>query len=65
MEEEKLEEVRLKILSPFSNESIGLSNVYRRLQLYFDNDIQFDIESAVNEGTEIRFSYPANRSTIS
>lgn len=58
MDEATLMTVREKIHSSGANDSIGLSNVYRRLQLYFKNDVEFTIESALGTGTEIRFSYP-------
>ena len=38
--------------------SIGLTNVYRRLKMYFGNEMQFLIESEVNCGTVIIISVP-------
>ena len=38
--------------------SIGIRNVYRRLRLYYGEDISFVIESRVNKGTTIYFTIP-------
>ena len=38
--------------------SIGIRNVYRRLRLYYGEDISFVIESRVNRGTTIYFTIP-------
>ena len=39
--------------------SIGVSNVYRRLHLYFGEDFSFRIESKPGEGTRILFRIPS------
>lgn len=39
--------------------SIGVSNVYRRLHLYFGEDFSFQIESKPGEGTRILFRIPS------
>ncbi len=38
--------------------SIGIRNVYRRLRLYYGEDISFKIESQINTGTTIYFTIP-------
>lgn len=38
--------------------SIGLRNVYRRLRLYYGEDVAFNIESRINAGTTIYFTVP-------
>ncbi|EPR14311.1 sensor histidine kinase [Ruminiclostridium papyrosolvens] len=38
--------------------SIGLRNVYRRLKLYYGEDVSFNIESHINAGTTIYFTIP-------
>lgn len=38
---------------------IGLTNVYRRLRIYYGNDVQFNIESEENCGTLITITLPA------
>ncbi len=38
--------------------SIGLRNVYRRLRLYYGEDVSFNIESHINVGTTIYFTVP-------
>lgn len=41
-----------------SNNSIGLKNVYRRLQLLYGPSCEFEIKSAPGEGTKITFRIP-------
>ncbi|UUZ79745.1 sensor histidine kinase [Paenibacillus sp. P26] len=41
---------------------IGIRNVYRRLKLYYEDRVRFDIASTPNEGTEIRFELPPSAS---
>ena len=41
-----------------SSGSIGLSNVYRRLQMYFGSDLQFNIDSEENCGTIVTLVIP-------
>lgn len=38
--------------------SIGIRNVYRRLRLYYGEDVSFNIESRINAGTTIYFTIP-------
>ncbi|ACL74536.1 sensor histidine kinase [Ruminiclostridium cellulolyticum] len=38
--------------------SIGIRNVYRRLRLYYGENISFNIESCINTGTTIYFTIP-------
>ena len=38
--------------------SIGIRNVYRRLRLYYGEDVSFNIESHINLGTTIYFTVP-------
>ncbi len=38
--------------------SIGIRNVYRRLRLYYGEDVSFNIESQINLGTTIYFTVP-------
>ncbi|MCT4544026.1 MAG: sensor histidine kinase [Vallitalea sp.] len=55
-----LERLRNGLTNPSANEaSVGIFNVYRRLQLYFDKDFVFNINSEVNKGTTVSFSIPA------
>ena len=37
---------------------IGLNNVYRRLQLHFDKNFQFNIYSHIGIGTKVSLSIP-------
>jgi two-component system sensor histidine kinase YesM len=62
MEPDRLEEVLSHIRgSEESNSSIGIRNVYRRLKLYYGDDVSFDIESRINSGTRVSFAIPLMR----
>lgn len=41
-----------------SGNSIGIRNVYRRLELYYDDQVRFDISSSPEEGTTVSFDIP-------
>jgi len=41
-----------------SGSSIGIRNVYRRLELYYDDQVRFDISSSPEEGTTVSFDIP-------
>ncbi|GIO86003.1 histidine kinase [Paenibacillus faecis] len=41
-----------------SGSSIGIRNVYRRLELYYDDQVRFDISSRPEEGTTVSFDIP-------
>lgn len=49
----------LESSSRISGTGIGLTNVYRRLKIYYGNDVQFNIESEENCGTLITISLPS------
>lgn len=40
--------------------SYGISNIYKRLKLYFGAKVSFNIESVLNEGTTVQFTIPIN-----
>ncbi|WZL81717.1 histidine kinase [Vallitaleaceae bacterium 9-2] len=44
--------------------SVGLQNVFRRIQLIYGNDAKIWIESSQNEGTSIMISFPATLETM-
>lgn len=39
--------------------NIGIRNVYRRLRLYYGDEVSFDIKSSMNKGTTVSFTIPA------
>ena len=43
------------------SENIGIRNVYRRLHLYYGNEISFDIASTVDKGTAVSFIIPIEK----
>lgn len=58
MDEEKLNSIRNKLkdakIETLSNsKSIGILNTYMRLQMYCNNNMKFEINSRLKEGTEI------------
>lgn len=57
MDRETLERVNAGLAS--SGKSIGLANVYKRLQLLYGNRCTFAIESGPSAGTKISLSFPA------
>ncbi|MFD3259099.1 sensor histidine kinase [Paenibacillus lentus] len=59
MEAGKLREVILAVRNENSSgTSIGIRNVYRRLELYYDDQVRFDIVSQPHLGTEISYDIP-------
>lgn len=69
MSPERLEELQsclrlgLDSSSGSQGSGIGLTNVYRRLKMYFGNAMQFSIESEENCGTVIAISLPVEEET--
>ncbi len=60
MSAEQLREVREKIADPESK-SIGLTNLNRRLQLYYGEACMLHIESVEGEGTKVSFCIPIHK----
>lgn len=61
MSSEKLEEVRNKIFESVNiqeQDSIGLANVFKRLRLFFDDEVQIDIDSEEEKITKIQIVIP-------
>jgi two-component system, sensor histidine kinase YesM len=59
MDSETLRRILLHIRSEVeTKEHIGIRNVYRRLKLYYEDRVHFEIKSEPNEGTEIYFVIP-------
>lgn len=64
--QEKLQEIKEKIeKADFEifkdSKSIGMLNAYIRMKMYFNNDITFEIESNINEGTDITIRVPLSK----
>jgi len=55
MDKSNLESLRKKI---WSGESVGLSNVYRRILYAFDKKASFSINSTIGSGTEVLLTIP-------
>ena len=58
MDEEQLQQVILNYSDKSKKSSIGLSNVYRRLNLLYSPACEFHITSALGKGTEVSFRTP-------
>lgn len=59
MEASKLKEIMYSVRNEGSSEAnIGIRNVYRRLELYYNDQVRFGITSSPNEGTEVSFDIP-------
>ena len=58
MDEEQLQQVILNYSDKSKKSSIGLSNVYRRLNLLYGPACEFHIASALGKGTEVSFRTP-------
>lgn len=43
-----------------NRKGIGISNIYQRLKLFYEEDVKFEIESKVGEGTRITIIIPDN-----
>ncbi|SDW04390.1 sensor histidine kinase [Paenibacillus sp. PDC88] len=60
MDKERLQEVLYHMRSEEESGgyNIGLRNVYRRLELYYDDKVKFNLVSRIGEGTEVSFEIP-------
>lgn len=55
----KLREMLVAVRSEnVSGSSIGIRNVYRRFELYYRDQVRFDISSKLHQGTEVSFAIP-------
>lgn len=63
IEEDKLKEI-MEELNGEDNfcENVGIRNVYKRLHLYYGNDVEFNIESEINKGTIVHYGININAS---
>lgn len=59
IEASKLKELLFNVQNESSSgTNIGVRNVYRRLELYYEDQVRFDISSVPNEGTVVTFDIP-------
>lgn len=59
MTDEKLKELRAMLSGqPAAGKSVGLWNVYRRLNLYYGDTCSFEIDSVYGSGTKCQISIP-------
>lgn len=59
IEPEQLREMLLTVRSEnTSGNSIGIRNVYRRFELYYNDQVRFNINSKPGQGTEVSFEIP-------
>ncbi len=57
--EEQLEQIKGTLSENKKEKGIGIANIYQRLHLFYGEDVVFDIQSKVGEGTKIRIVIPA------
>lgn len=68
---ERLEEIKWRLVETapqeknFLGESIGLKNVYQRLNLYYQGRFSFDLESGPDQGTRIQIIIPLVEERVS
>lgn len=60
MDKERLQEVlyHMRSKEESGGSNIGIRNVYRRLELYYDDKVDFNLVSRIGEGTEVSFEIP-------
>ncbi|GAB1154211.1 hypothetical protein YWY31_02360 [Paenibacillus illinoisensis] len=60
MDKERLQEVlyHMRSKEESGGNNIGIRNVYRRLELYYDDKVNFNLVSRIGEGTEVSFEIP-------
>jgi two-component system sensor histidine kinase YesM len=60
MDKDQLRQVLTNMRSKEESEgsNIGIRNVYRRLELYYEDKVNFNIVSKLGEGTEVSFKIP-------
>ncbi|MEC0238706.1 histidine kinase [Paenibacillus dokdonensis] len=59
MDSSRLKEIIMSVRKENSTGiSIGIRNVYRRLELYYNDQVRFDIVSTPNQGTTVFFEIP-------
>lgn len=61
MSREELEQVIENYKDKNKKNSIGLSNVYRRLNILYGSECRFQINSSTEDGTEVSFRIPVMR----
>lgn len=62
MDREKLELIRRQLAEEGGgSENIGICNVYRRLKLYYGDEVKFRIISKLKFGTQVLLDIPVNR----
>jgi len=59
--DEKIEEMYNSIKFDSDNKSVGLRNVYQRLKIYHGDEVEFIIDSELDEKTTIRLEIPLKR----
>jgi two-component system sensor histidine kinase YesM len=64
IEHNKLKEIIENLeLEDNSCENVGITNVYKRLHLYYGDEVEFDIKSEMNKGTTVHYGININKHT--
>ncbi|OAB77705.1 sensor histidine kinase [Paenibacillus crassostreae] len=62
MDEHRIQEVIESISKiDYSGAHVGIRNVYKRLELYYDGCVEFRIESQLGRGTRVEFTIPLSQ----
>lgn len=62
IENNKLKEIIENLeLEDNSCENVGITNVYKRLHLYYGDEVEFDIKSEMNKGTTVHYGININK----
>ena len=63
IQEDKAKEILMNLEGDiYATGSIGIKNVYRRLKLYYGEELKFFIESQLGKGTNVSFTIPVKGS---
>jgi two-component system sensor histidine kinase YesM len=60
MSEAKLLEIKATLAGKTKGESIGITNVHERIQLYFGKEYGIDVNSSLGKGTTVIIHFPLN-----
>ena len=47
------------MIEPIEKHGIGMVNIYRRLRLFYGEDLAFSVESEIGVGTRIKICVPS------
>ena len=60
MEEEKVKQILNSLEKKMDEKGIGIANIYKRLRLFYGDDMVFEIKSKLGKGTRVMIVVPDN-----